>query len=260
MDDNEDLKEVKSETNSVKKSVSEALCKHYIRRCKLVCLTCKEPSNCRLCHDDLSSHKLDRHAVEEVVCSKCDTKQKVSPKCINCDVLFGKYSCLICNMFDDRKKGQFHCDKCGICRIGGVDNYFHCDKCDLCLPISLKDNHKCVEKVSHNDCAICLEDLHTSVIESHIFKCGHIVHTSCFKQMLKHQQYRCPFCLVSAIDMSSEWQRLDGLIAETPMPEEYCGVEKDILCYDCNKKSKTMFHVIGLKCHDCGSYNTTERQ
>lgn len=39
------------------------------------------------------------------------------------------------------EKEQYHCDACGICRIGGRENFFHCDRCgtDLllifwCLP------------------------------------------------------------------------------------------------------------------------------
>ena len=47
-------------------------------------------------------------------------------------------------MFDDAEKGQFHCDGCGICRVGGRENYFHCDICGYCLPLSCKDNHKLV--------------------------------------------------------------------------------------------------------------------
>lgn len=47
-------------------------------------------------------------------------------------------------MFDDADKGQFHCDECGICRVGGRDNYFHCNTCGLCLPQCRKDNHKLV--------------------------------------------------------------------------------------------------------------------
>ena len=31
-----------------------------------------------------------------------------------------------CRFYDDDvRKGQFHCDKCGICRVGGRDNFFH---------------------------------------------------------------------------------------------------------------------------------------
>jgi len=28
---------------------------------------------------------------------------------------------------DDVNKRQFHCDACGICRVGGRENYFHCE-------------------------------------------------------------------------------------------------------------------------------------
>ncbi len=29
-----------------------------------------------------------------------------------------------------------------------------------------------------------------------------------------------------------------------------------ISCRDCRKESRTVFHVIGLKCMECGAYNT----
>ena len=32
----------------------------------------------------------------------------------------------------------------------------------------------------------------------------------------------------------------------------------DILCYDCDKKSTTLFHFLGLKCKLCGSFNTSK--
>ena len=33
---------------------------------------------------------------------------------------------------------QFHCDRCGICRVGGADNFFHCDTCGCCYSKSLE--------------------------------------------------------------------------------------------------------------------------
>lgn len=65
-------------------------------------------------------------------------------RCISCEVVFGNYFCSICRMFDDADKGQFHCGECGICRVGGRENFFHCITCGLCLPLSRKDNHKLV--------------------------------------------------------------------------------------------------------------------
>jgi RING finger/CHY zinc finger protein 1 len=56
--------------------------------------------------------------------------------------------------------------------------------------------------------------------------------------------------------MTETWQRLDHEVATTPMPSEYKDFKVQILCKDCHKESKVNFHVIGLKCQSCGSYNT----
>lgn len=60
-------------------------------------------------------------------------------------------------LFFQTSKRQFHCDKCGICRIGGRDNFFHCDRCGCCYSVELRERHTCVEKSMHQDCAICME-------------------------------------------------------------------------------------------------------
>ncbi len=51
-------------------------------------------------------------------------------------------------MFYDNKadeKKVYHCDKCGICRVGGRENQFHCDKCETCLRLVMLNNHVCKE-------------------------------------------------------------------------------------------------------------------
>lgn len=35
---------------------------------------------------------------------------------------------------------------------------------------------QCIEKSSHSNCPVCLEDLHTSRIAAHIPPCGHLIH------------------------------------------------------------------------------------
>ncbi|XP_028403667.1 RING finger and CHY zinc finger domain-containing protein 1-like [Dendronephthya gigantea] len=235
----------------------EEICEHYVRKCGLVSPCCNKVYPCRLCHDKKESHKLIRTDVKFIECLQCGCKQKVSPKCKNCLIIFGKYYCGICRLFDDREKGQFHCDGCGICRVGGRDNYFHCDKCDLCLRKSILDSHKCLEKSSRNNCAICLEDIHTSTIAAQVPKCGHLIHSTCFSDLLQSGGYTCPTCNVSLVDMSSSWRRLDSTIEQTPMPQEYANIDVRILCRDCHKHSIVKFHIIALKCGECGSYNTS---
>ena len=113
---------------------------------------------------------------------------QVSNKCTSCEVQFANYFCAICNLFDDKDKGQFHCTPCGICRllwyptisihqiyytlklskpltksflsiiflfyrVGGRDNFFHCEKCDMCLGTSIKDDHKVCVHVIISGCS-----------------------------------------------------------------------------------------------------------
>ena len=63
-----------------------------------------------------------------------------------------QYFCVECQIFDSVDKGQFHCKGCGLCRLGGRQNFFHCDTCEMCLPMGLQKSH-CVRIslfISHN--------------------------------------------------------------------------------------------------------------
>ncbi|XP_026331045.1 RING finger and CHY zinc finger domain-containing protein 1, partial [Hyposmocoma kahamanoa] len=169
------------------------------------------------------------------------------------------YTCLVCNLFDDEDKRQYHCDGCGICRVGGRDRFFHCERCNMCLPVQLqRDGHRCVENVSRSNCPVCLEDIHTSRIPCHIPDCGHLLHRPCFEQLLHSGHYACPTCQTSMIDMTNLWSYLDSEVAATPMPPEYADYKATILCKDCHKLSTVKFHVVGLKCQHCGAYNTCQ--
>lgn len=103
---------------------------------------CNKIYYCRFCHDESESHQVNRDDVTEIVCTGCDTRQKVQAQCEKCSLRFGKYTCLKCKLFDDEDKKQYHCEGCGICRIGGRDKFFHCPKCNMCLPVNIKNKHK----------------------------------------------------------------------------------------------------------------------
>lgn len=231
-------------------------CSHYARKCILISPCCNKEYTCRLCHDDAENHELNRQKVQKVKCAKCHHVQQVQKSCEKCDTVFGWYFCEVCRLYDDEDKGQFHCEGCGLCRVGGKDKFFHCDKCGICLGVTLQGNHKCVEESSRRNCAVCLEDLHTSRIDAHIPACGHLIHTSCMRQCIKTGNYACPTCAQSLFDMKGVWSQLDDEVANTPMPDEYKDLYVFVLCRDCHKESKVKFHVIGLKCQECGSYNT----
>ena len=49
---------------------------------------------------------------------------------------------------------------------------------------------------------------------------------------------------------------MDEVVAQTPMPLEYRTWAVEVLCNDCHETSSTLFHVVGLKCGNCGGYNT----
>ncbi|XP_042652984.1 RING finger and CHY zinc finger domain-containing protein 1 isoform X2 [Tyto alba] len=194
-------------------------CEHYRRGCLLRAPCCGKLYACRLCHDGAEEHRLDRFRVAEVQCTRCRLLQKAQQRCEGCHSLFGEYYCGICHLFD-RDKKQYHCAECGICRIGPKEDFFHCSKCNLCLSLSLRGKHKCIENVSRQDCPICLEDIHTSRVGAHVLPCGHLLHRTCYEDMLK-EGYRCPLCMHSALDMTRYWRQLDDEVAQTPMPTEY---------------------------------------
>ncbi|KAK2519956.1 Rchy1 [Columba guinea] len=215
-------------------------CEHYRRGCLLRAPCCGKLYACRLCHDGAEEHQLDRFSVAEVQCARCRLLQKAQQRCEGCHNLFGEYYCGICHLFD-RDKQQYHCAECGICRI---TFYF----------VSLR---KCIENVSRQDCPICLEDIHTSRVGAHVLPCGHLLHRTCYEDMLK-EGYRCPLCMRSALDMTRYWRQLDDEVALTPMPPEYQNMMVQILCNDCNARSTAQFHLLGMKCGNCDSYNTAQ--
>jgi len=231
-------------------------CQHYKRNCRLLAPCCNKVYPCRVCHDDEQMHVLDRKAVEKVVCNNCDLINDIRASCEMCETVFGShYFCPICRLYDNVDKKQFHCDGCGICRAGGRDRFEHCYVCEMCMPIGAP--HKCIEKSSSANCPVCFESIHSSRVQTHIPKCGHLIHSPCFTEMMKKGLYSCPTCGRAMGDMSSVWHVLDREVEMTPMPTEYQDLYREILCKDCSKSSTTKFHIVGMKCGECGSYNTS---
>ena len=58
------------------------------------------------------------------------------------------------------------------------------------------------------------------------------------------------------MDLSQSWDMLRRERDATPMPEEYRNKRVAILCNDCEQHSDTIFHIVGLECTQCGSFNT----
>lgn len=53
---------------------------------------CDKFYKCRFCHDENESHHFDRKTLTELICSECNTRQKVQEQCEKCGVRFGKVS------------------------------------------------------------------------------------------------------------------------------------------------------------------------
>eukprot|EP00326_Haptolina_ericina_P009736 CAMPEP_0181206922 /NCGR_PEP_ID=MMETSP1096-20121128/21295_1 /TAXON_ID=156174 ORGANISM="Chrysochromulina ericina, Strain CCMP281" /NCGR_SAMPLE_ID=MMETSP1096 /ASSEMBLY_ACC=CAM_ASM_000453 /LENGTH=249 /DNA_ID=CAMNT_0023297857 /DNA_START=82 /DNA_END=830 /DNA_ORIENTATION=+ len=191
---------------------------------------------------------MNRHHVRAVICVTCDKEQPPSAECIYCATVFGAYFCGVCNLFDDDVgKEQFHCEKCGICRVGGRENFFHCDTCGACYSTELQGNHICVPNSMQRDCPICYEFLFDSLEAPQVLRCGHTIHRKCLESYSAHGGYTCPLCNASVCDMRAAWGVLDEEIQHTPMPAELiCQVA--VLCNDCHKISKAAYHALGLKC------------
>ena len=39
---------------------------------------------------------------------------------------------------ETESRKQFHCQECGLCRIGGRESFFHCPTCGCCYSTSLQ--------------------------------------------------------------------------------------------------------------------------
>lgn len=104
-------------------------CKHYRRNVKLQCAACDRWYTCRLCHDEVEDHTLPRRETRHMLCMLCGRAQKASHTCVGCNQSAASYYCNICKLWnDDRNKPIYHCNDCGLCRVGlglGKD-FFHC--------------------------------------------------------------------------------------------------------------------------------------
>lgn len=105
-------------------------CEHYQRGNKLQCSSCNAWSTCRFCHDEDADHMLIRHETRNMLCMYCQEVQPAAQNCQRCNRRMARYFCGKCKLWDDDStKSIYHCNSCGICRVGhglGKD-YFHCD-------------------------------------------------------------------------------------------------------------------------------------
>ena len=112
-------------------------CPHYRRNVKLQCSECLGWYTCRFCHDAVEDHLLIRRDTRRMLCMLCGTAQVASEECKSCGVRSAWYYCDVCKLWnDDPQKSVYHCDDCGICRVGqglGKD-FYHCKVCKTRRP------------------------------------------------------------------------------------------------------------------------------
>jgi len=249
-------------------------CKHYQRRCEIQAPCCKLWYPCRLCHNEeykgvkapgCKVETMDRHAVDTIRCLLCQKEQAPGPKCVGCNEEFAKYYCGICKFWNDNPmKGIYHCEKCGICRVGKADDYFHCDNCKGDFPKEAEEGHECTSFGMHSNCPICFEDMFSSRKNSQRMPiCGHFIHSKCLKDYLRTSRVnRCPICSKDIFKEDEEQIRhIDEMLASTRanLPKEVIDMKVSILCNNCLQKTGDVpFHFLGLKCGNCGSYNTRQ--
>ncbi|KAJ3227771.1 hypothetical protein HK099_000444 [Clydaea vesicula] len=235
-------------------------CKHYQRAAKLQAHCCGKWYTCRFCHDEISDHNITRNLTVTMMCMYCNQVQPAGQDCINteCNKKVSKYYCKECKLWDDDpRKNIYHCYDCGICRIGkglGQD-YFHCKKCNVCMAISLNGRHKCIERNLESDCPICGEYMFTSTTTVIFMPCGHCIHYKCHQEYIQ-TSYQCPTCFKSLANMTEYFKRIDAMLAQHQMPQEYENTQSHIYCNDCEKKAFSKFHFLYHKCVHCNGYNT----
>ena len=93
-----------------------------------------------------------------------------------------------------------------------------------------------------------------------LFKTDHyqsiIVNTRVFVNCINTQNFYCPLCKKSIVNLTSYWNQIDAVMLTQEMPEEFRDWTADIHCNDCEKKSNTKYHFSYHKCQECGGYNT----
>lgn len=236
-------------------------CKHYQTSCKLQCPTCHKYYVCRNCHDaEEHTHEMSRKDVHTISCMVCGKIQPPAEECIDCENVFAEYFCPKCKLYDnDPNKNIYHCDDCGICRLGmglGID-YYHCHGCNACISVLLENDHKCIENRTKCDCPICGDYMFTSKKKVVVMPCGHAIHQHCYDEYVKNY-YKCPICSRTIINMGARFREIDNEIEMQPMPYPYNSWRCVITCNDCNTKSICKYHILGLKCDICHSYNTAQ--
>ena len=221
----------------------------------------------RFCHDEYwdsnfkeikNHHYIDRFSVSKIKCLEWDNIQEPKEQWEKCKIKFAKYWCLKCNFFDDKGivKKAFHCDEWKIWRVGGRENFFHCGPWNACLGMILKDSHECADFTQN--CPICFEGFHNSRDGAQILNCKHIIHSKCYRKMLK-TSYVCPICKKTTLD-ENQTQHVNVIIQnhiDNTQMGELGERDVKIICNDWGEKTTVKYHIVAHKCPKWESFNTS---
>ena len=256
MEQVEDEKKNKQKEKIIKK------CTHYENNIQVYAKCCNKYYDCHLCHNEENNHKFNRYSLNKIKCTDCSTENNLGNTCIECKVTFAKNHCNVCNIWCSKLNNMYHCNDCGICRMGKKEDFFHCNKCNMCLSVNCKDSHNCGNISMDEDCPICLDKIFNSGKDIILLKCSHLIHDLCLKAHIKSCDQNdkiagCTLCKKSVVKFSSYESKFDKYIQNYPMPDHYKNWTTDILCNDCCVKSNVKYHSKHHKCIGCKSYNTS---
>jgi len=257
----------------------QAVCKHFLRKAKVVCPDCNETFACHLCHDEKwefakkKAHIMHWKEVEQIVCGKCQTKQPISNKCIRskCSQKFGNYFCGKCRVWTFNPQPIFHCDDCNTCHQADKETVQHCTNCKMCINKTefAEHQHQCFPEKLDEDCCICQEPLRRGTSHIKRIPCGHLLHVNCWyaysvqksneiaEQTINTICIGCPLCKKSMIPLSDitsleTIKRLDAFNESVILN----GTKVNIYCYECEKFFTEQPNYMYNKCPDCKFYNT----
>ena len=278
-------------------------CNHFYFDC------CKKYYECVRCHNENENHLFK---LKHITCKLCNREQSINASCIQCHISFSNTYCEICCLFSDQEH-IFHCDQCGICRVGKKDEMIHCTECNACFK---KEEHQCIQSISKDsECCFCGDIVFNSMNSSTGLKCGHFAHVDCLNNSLKNNSYKCGFCRKTFLDAEQSqllWSQLNHEISLTQIPlyiqvdqiyqtkfglfklKDKNGIDennmiqfiehdkfvkgvfinwdsqheviininelkltKESICNDCSLNNYNLFHIFGIKCNSCGSYNVS---
>ena len=129
-------------TSESEGSTSEALpslsyeCPHYVKKCSHFYFSCcQRYDHCHRCHAEHANCTTKPPQIATIKCDECDCVQEVARACRQCGIDFSKNFCASCKLWSSHEH-IYHCDKCGLCRVGKFEDHFHCDRCNSCFVAS----------------------------------------------------------------------------------------------------------------------------